>query len=57
MWESYTLAASVSDLPSKNQVGLFLWCLNKKAMGLWKSFQFTREQDKHDIAIVIEKFN
>ena len=24
-------------------------------MGLWKSFQFTCEQDKYDIAIVIEK--
>ena len=34
MWESYTLSASVDDLLSKNQVSLFLWYLNKKAMGL-----------------------
>jgi hypothetical protein len=56
-WESYTLAAGIDDLPKKNQVGMFLWCLNKKAMGLWKAFEFANEQEKHDLKIVMDKFD
>lgn len=55
--ESYSLAAGIGDIPKKNQVGMFLWCLNKEAMGLWKTIKFAKELEKHDLKIAMEKFD
>jgi hypothetical protein len=45
-WESYALAAGVDDMKSKKQqTGVFLWTLNKKAMNIWKTFTWTADED------------
>jgi hypothetical protein len=57
-WESYALAAGVDDMKSKKQqTGVFLWTLNKKAMNIWKTFTWAADEDKYELPLVIEKFD
>ena len=56
-WESYALATGVDDIKSKKQqIGVFLWTLNKKAMSVWKTFTWANDEDMYKLDIVMAKF-
>ena len=57
-WEFYSLATGASEYESaKRQACLFLHVIGEEAVKVYNNFTFATEEDKFNVARIIEKFD
>ena len=56
-WTSYAVLSSLSTLPNKVQVALFLHCLDDNALTTYNGFSFKTEENERTVAEIISTFD
>lgn len=56
MWTNFETATDLDEKPSKKRVATLLNVIGKEAVKIYNTFKWSRESDKENIEIVIDKF-
>lgn len=55
MWNNYEISSQLIEHPKRRRTATLLACFSPSAYKVFNSLSFDREEDKHDIDIVMEK--
>jgi len=55
-WNNYEIAIDLAEAPARKRAAVFLACVGTTAYGVFRTFQFDSDDDKHDVDKITEAF-